>query len=153
MFFAGFVAGRGLLGAGRGLLGAVGLGVRGAEGEAETGGGWVRADGSAGWIQGAVEEERLDPGVIVEPFQVPQVRRGGGYVGVQVRAALPGVRAALPGDLQAVGGGDGGDPEPFGDAAAPGHVGAADGRRHLCRAAAERSLTVPVGKPGRMLTA
>ena len=54
--------------------------------------------------------------MIVEPLQMPQVRRGGGRVSVQMRTAMPG-------DLQTVSGGDGGDPQPFGNATAPGHIG------------------------------
>ena len=66
----------------------------------------------------------LDADVVVEPLQVPQVGDGGRGVDVQVRGAVPG-------DLQVVRGGDGGDPEPLGDAAAAGGVGlqAVDGAR------------------------
>src|SRR5450759_4729195 len=78
--------------------------------------GGVGPDGPAGRVEGAVEEHRLDPDVVVEPFQVPQVRGGGSDMGVQVRAAVPG-------NVQAVGGRDCRDPHPFGDAAAAGDVG------------------------------
>ena len=56
---------------------AVPLSVGSAQREAVAGRGWVGADGPAGWVEGAVEEHGLDPDVVVEPFQVPQVRSGG----------------------------------------------------------------------------
>ena len=40
-------------------------------------------------VKGAVEQERLDPHVVMEPFQVPQVGDGGRGVGVQVGAQCP----------------------------------------------------------------
>jgi hypothetical protein len=54
--------------------------------------------------------------VIVEPLQVPQV--GNGRRGVSVQ-----VGGAVSGELKPVGGGHRRDPQPLGDAAAPGHVG------------------------------
>ena len=62
-----------------------------------------------------VEELRLDPDVIVEPLQVPQVGCSRSGVGVQVGSAVSG-------DLQIEGRSDGGRAQPFGDLAAAGHV-------------------------------
>ena len=53
--------------------------------------------------------------MIVEPFQVAQVRHGSEHSGMLVWGAVPG-------DLQAVLVGEGGDAEELGDAAAAGHV-------------------------------
>src|SRR5690349_13843815 len=55
------------------------------EGHAEAGCGRVGADNAAGRVEGAVEQGRLDPHVVMEPFQVPQVRHGRRSVGMQVR--------------------------------------------------------------------
>ncbi|ETZ35022.1 hypothetical protein L843_3216, partial [Mycobacterium intracellulare MIN_061107_1834] len=51
----------------------------------------------------------LDAVVIVEVLQVPQIRDGGGDVGVQVGGAMPG-------DVHVAGGGHGGGAHPVGDA-------------------------------------
>src|SRR3954471_8058339 len=91
--------------------GAVAFGVASAQGQAVSRCRRIGAYGATGGVEGALEEQRLDTYVVVEPFQVAKVGRGGGHVGMQVRAAVAG-------DLQVVGGRDGGDAEPLGDAAA-----------------------------------
>ncbi len=58
-----------------------------------------------GGVQGAVEEHQLYPDVIVEPLQVPHVRRRHSSVHVQVRRAVPG-------DLQVIRRRNGSDPQP-----------------------------------------
>ena len=72
---------------------------------------------------GAVEQHGLDANVVVEPFQVSQVRCGGRSVKMQIGGAVPG-------DLQVVRGSNGGDALPFG------------GRRTRDRSACKQS-TVP----------
>src|SRR5690242_9442994 len=58
----------------------------------------IGAHDAAVRVEGAVEQHPLDPLVVVEVLQVPQVRQGRAHVRVQVRRAVPG-------DLQVVGGG------------------------------------------------
>jgi hypothetical protein len=64
------------------LAGTERLGVGRAQREAGAGPGGIGADDSAGGVECAVEEHRLDADVVVEPLQVPQIWSGRGDVGV-----------------------------------------------------------------------
>jgi hypothetical protein len=70
--------------------------------------GQVGAQGPALGIQHAVEQEALDAGVVGEVLEVAEVGDGHGRVG---RQGL----GAMGGNLEVVGGGEGGDAQPFGD--------------------------------------
>ncbi len=89
-------------GTGRCSLDAVVLGVGLAQDKPDSGRGRVGADGPTGWVECAIEEHRLEPDVVVEPFQVAQVGRGRADVGVQMRPAVAGdfqaVRCGVRGD-------------------------------------------------------
>lgn len=77
---------------------------------------WVGLDRPTRRIERPVEEQRLDPNMVVKPLEVPKIRRGSAHVDMQMRGAMRR-------DLQMMRGGDGGHPAPFGDSAASGDVG------------------------------
>src|SRR5206468_12351990 len=79
----------------------------------------VGPEAAAYRVEDAVEQASIDPGMIGEILQVAHIGDGAGHVRVQALSAVPG-------DLEPVGGCDRGDPPPFGDPSAAGHVGLHD---------------------------
>ena len=76
---------------------------------------WVGTQGAADGVERSVEEHPLDPLMVVEVLNVPQVRHRRPDMRVQVESAVPG-------DLQVVCCRQRRAADELGNAAAPGHV-------------------------------